>query len=112
MTPPSCGERAEDCLFGSEEFGLPGGRTDRPPEQLGVAAVLETVAARRLDVVPPGRQVADSRQLALDDGAVTHHRTDNPMATLGQHRDQTIEALESDDRIVSDIHWVHAMPPR
>ena len=99
---------APDRLLGFEEFRLPGARTDRPPEKLRVSAVLETVAARRLDVVPPGRQVADGGQLAMDDGAVTHHRTDDPMATVGQVRDQAIEALEGDDRIVSDIHCVHA----
>ncbi len=49
---------------------------------------------------PAGRS-ADARHLAVHDGAIAHHGPDGAVPELAEQRDELIEPLPVDDRIVS-----------
>ena len=76
---------------GSEEERLerPGAVDDA--EDLGRAAGLEAIVPGLLPIAQAARQVGRGPHLVEDDGAVSHHRTDDAKALVEQAADQVVE---------------------
>ena len=94
--------RPEHCFGGVEVF-FPTRGADHIPKELLVAAVLEAIPARLLQVGPPFGKILDPCDVVVDEGLIPDSRPDHAVASFCQRVDQA-----TDTRLARDIDLAHS----
>src|SRR5665647_1882011 len=108
-------------LARGEQQGLPRLRTRGEGEQRLVVALAQPVAAGVLEISHAARKLIDRLDLGVDDGAVTHGRSDDSPPAFAEQVDQRLQPGNKQDHSSYVVHahlvvhkhlWVRSFRPR
>ena len=86
-------------LDGRMQKLLPRVRANDKTEQRIVGATLQAIAAGFLPIGPALREIAQTCDLVINDGAVANFRPENLIALLGEAIDERLQTVAGDHRL-------------